>query len=1332
MAELDRFVNTYDLEWPGHIDPNATVNASAFHFYSPDTDPTHTVRAQGAALLRSLANASTAPAAGLASAAAAQFYCDPDWWGAYLGFSSPENPNFFTDWSKLCLGWSLALALRAHPRAAAYCALARGVWELDLAHSVALPSGAGQESPGYTAHALASWLVEAPLLDALCPNATQPAATHPRLLRALAFLLRTSQPWAYHFLGGAAGNNSDLLRGRFVLPLGDTHPTSTNFSALVAALPAALALLPPVAEWGSEELPGFGALLQSGAGGAGESFVALKASPSRGHNHGDQLSIHFAAHGARIVVDVMAGYLPRPPQEFWHNRACFGEDSNMDGAERLLAFARVPLQAGGAPSAAIAVGEVQSARLQRMPPRPPPNYLQVFPTAPLAAPLTYRRTALLLPAPPAEPGARDLLLLLDAHNASALGLPAYTTLLFYQQAGVVAAPLAGLGSGGVGFDMGNGTVATFAVGVGGAAVPLAAQLDRWDWPSEGNESATRLRVGPAGDGGGATTFFVTALYPDGSAMTPAGPPSTPSFGLHPGSGTLTITWRGGSVDVVAFSGALTDAGAGAGAGGDAPVATLRRGAAPPITLLRGSDLSPTRPQGDIGLNVLDAGYTFGEIPQQVVAQRGGDGAPPSLPWPVPHPSQARRAAPPASRQAQAQPPLTPAHPRLFFGADDVPALLARTQRAPYSSMLAQLQEDLWANRWGNAPADESDPGDMLYVARRAAFLSLLTGNSSLCLSVAANVTASVALGGPLGRGVWGNPNAFGLSLYTFSSLVAQVYDFCEPAWAPAFSARVSAALVGNADVITTSGGAAQNTDAASNWQGARGASALLAYIATDAPFDPAQRAAAANRTAAYLATNYGSGIGFNVESMGYQLYPSPNFVMPAGLALLRNTSGSDDLRGAAPGAPFLAVAPFVVAQRALGGHLVHADFSDDNGNWAPEGLAGLAFAWARTPATMAYLPAIRWSYDNLLGAAAGNTTWDRQSGGTMWSLLYYDEGVPPQNPQLAPLPFDDSRGNGKFFWRSAYGGPSDVVAGFYAKLRGPHGHAAPDLLGVRLVGLNNSWIIGGGRYGSTACGDIDCFERSQTTLYVKDPDAAWGLHFNKTSGALRGAPPLRGPSGGGRIAASAVGNTSDTGVSLHTRRLAVDFTRAAPAAAALVIVDTSLDGALAQFMTLSANAVALNPRRAGGAEEAGWCTTAPDGATMRVAALWPPAAALNLSTGLRPRAQPYLVLDGLYPNHTWVKAAYGAPCGGAPQAAFARCNFVFAVTLMRAGAGGAAGGCSSHPAVVAEGMWDGPSPSGNVSIGAWRVSVSGDDISGDDMRGDGVSGDGASGEGDAT
>jgi hypothetical protein len=635
MAELDRLINTYDLNWPGAILPNSTINATAFHFYSPDTDPTHTVRAQGKALLLSLANVSTAPPAGLAAAASANFYCDPDWWGAYIGFSSPENPNFWTDWSKLCIGWSLALALRQHPRATSYCALARGVWEFDLFHSVALPSGAGQESPGYTAHALSSWVLEAPLLDAICPNATHPAATNPRLLSSLAFLLRTSQPWAFHFLGDAAANNSDLLGGRFVLPLGDTHPTSANFTTFVATLPQALSLLPPVADWGSEELPGFGALLQSDVGSAKEIFFALKASPNRGHNHGDQLSFHYAAYGARIVIDVMAGYLPRPPQEFWHNRACFGNNSNIDSAERLLGFVKTIIPEGGSVPAAIAVGEVTSQRLQSMPPRPPPNYLQVFPTTTLALPLTYRRSALLLPAPTTEPSARNLLVLIDAHNASALAVPAYTVLMFFQQDGLVAAPMQGLTHGGVGFDMSNGTVVSFAQSFSGAAVTLTSTFDRWDWASEGNENATRLIVKPAASlaAGGATTCFVTVLYPDGSAMSSE--PSTPSFDFE--DGVLTIVWRGGTRDVVTFSGALVNAGASVGEGSGAePIAVLERDSSPPVVMMTSSDLSSSRPQGDIGLNVLDAGYTFGEIPAQVIEERGGnDVIPPSYPWPIP-------------------------------------------------------------------------------------------------------------------------------------------------------------------------------------------------------------------------------------------------------------------------------------------------------------------------------------------------------------------------------------------------------------------------------------------------------------------------------------------------------------------------------------------------------------------------------------------------------------------------------------------------------------------------------------------------------------------------
>jgi hypothetical protein len=92
----------------------------------------------------------------------------------------------------------------------------------------------------------------------------------------------------------------------------------------------------------SEELPGFGGCCSRPRAAPAEAFAALKASPNRGHNHGDQLSVHYASHGARIAIDVMAGYNPRPYQEWWHNRLCFGELQNTDGYERLLAFRASP------------------------------------------------------------------------------------------------------------------------------------------------------------------------------------------------------------------------------------------------------------------------------------------------------------------------------------------------------------------------------------------------------------------------------------------------------------------------------------------------------------------------------------------------------------------------------------------------------------------------------------------------------------------------------------------------------------------------------------------------------------------------------------------------------------------------------------------------------------------------------------------------------------------------------------------------------------------------------------------------------------------------------
>ena len=67
-----------------------------------------------------------------------------------------------------------------------------------------------------------------------------------------------------------------------------------------------------------------------------------------------------------------------------------------------------------------------------------------------------------------------------------------------------------------------------------------------------------------------------------------------------------------------------------------PIATVNRNNSDSIIIMNNTDLSYSRFQGDIGLNILDTGYTFNEIPNQVIEERGGNLIPPSYPFPIPH------------------------------------------------------------------------------------------------------------------------------------------------------------------------------------------------------------------------------------------------------------------------------------------------------------------------------------------------------------------------------------------------------------------------------------------------------------------------------------------------------------------------------------------------------------------------------------------------------------------------------------------------------------------------------------------------------------------------
>jgi len=312
-----------------------------------------------------------------------QDWLHPDIYGSsWLGWS-PENPNFFSDFSRPAIAWTAQL--KAHPRFAELRQAAEDCLRQDMYHSVTLPGGAGQECPGYLTHALGLWgapddaddKAKAQSVAAICVRDLGfDPRTWDRYLAAKDFLRRISQP------DGAI---------RRALPMGDTHPDRVGGGPTPIAVDAATA-----AGWPSQEFPGFGAILRHRPGTPQETYLAFKAGPNRGHYHGDQLALHWCSAAAPLAVDHHCSYKPRAGQEHMHNRLSFATkelpSANMDGYERLIGFAT------GA-TADIAVGEVSSRRLRAIDPLPPERWHQEYPQQDLGGELRYRRTVVLLKNP---------------------------------------------------------------------------------------------------------------------------------------------------------------------------------------------------------------------------------------------------------------------------------------------------------------------------------------------------------------------------------------------------------------------------------------------------------------------------------------------------------------------------------------------------------------------------------------------------------------------------------------------------------------------------------------------------------------------------------------------------------------------------------------------------------------------------------------------------------------------------------------------------------------------------------------------------------------------
>ncbi len=546
----------------------------------------------------------------------------------------------------------------------------------------------------------------------------------------------------------------------------------------------------------------------------------------------------------------------------------------------------------------------------------------------------------------------------------------------------------------------------------------------------------------------------------------------------------------------------------------------------------------------------------------------------------------------------------PMHPRLLFGPEVIPALRERITQEPWQSMYQQLLHD------AENTSRPFEPYNDAWSASSCAFLYVLTGDETWAEK--ARTYTQDTLNYNSGGNRWAETGTFGLRMYMWNTHVALAYDFCyhSDAWqADGFNATVSAALKEQSDLIQNHGGTSQNTATSSNWQGLRGASALLGYLATDDSVDSSLLEGAINRTRNYLNANLGtdSSPGWNYEGLGYMTFPMA-IVGPATIAYERLVDGGDRFMGnqamahtwwtpTAATALYRTISTEHLAEGLIGSHF---DFTDDNNHSMGEGVYGLSFAFLPD----ALIPGQVWMYDRMRGAA-GDQSWDNERSGIIYSILYHPGHGETENPLNIPewrALFQDHSGNGTNMFRNRYHDEDDIIIGVNLRRRTPGGHNGPDGLSFRINGMGGPLAVGGGRYSSG-----NPYYRLQNTLYVENPGTT---PPSNVSGSRQGDiitttnTPLLNWDGSGAL----VGYMSTTNLNVgnHTRRLLSDFSDASGAQAVFVISDTSNNGHFWQYAAVDGiNTITT--------DENSFTVHGPNG-SLRATVLYPSSVSFNQGT----------------------------------------------------------------------------------------------------------------------
>lgn len=546
------------------------------------------------------------------------------------------------------------------------------------------------------------------------------------------------------------------------------------------------------------------------------------------------------------------------------------------------------------------------------------------------------------------------------------------------------------------------------------------------------------------------------------------------------------------------------------------------------------------------------------------------------------------------------------HPRLFFSPADLPALRARKTQAPFSNMLATMVSSLNTNDFGTAPIDTNTLYDYCTKAKHLGFLYLIEQNEAYAIEAKYWVNKILTQT----ANPWASSALKGLTSYYMGTAVAITFDWCanSPNWDDMFKYTVSLKLGQMADMITTNGGTEQSTDQASNWQGSRGASAGLMYLAYDHTRNTTNLATSYGRLLNYLNMNLGSATnskGWNLEGLGYTYYPWGPMIGPFGIAMARYDAASDIRNNQA--VRWMYYTGFAATSNAMdlkdfGG--LRPDFTDDNPHITGEGFFGQAFYYGLSE----HIRPMRYWYDRVQGTSSPFAArWDKARAGAIWSYLYYpvdSTAVQPMTVSKWREGFNDAQGNGFFTYRNTYNNADDHVAQFRAKLRNSSSaHDGPDGLGFRIIGNGQPWAIGGGR-------DAPGIRRCQNGLYTSDP-ATTTATGNRNLSTIVGTPASF-TDGSGHIIASMA--TASMGVTSHKRWFAANYSAATGADAVYVIGDESTNGQFFQLNTYETHSITTSGNT--------FTITALDGSSLKGTILFP-TSNYRYATGLRARGSDY-------------------------------------------------------------------------------------------------------------